>query len=132
MDRRDFLRNCVFAALGCSGLPAMQAAEQVAVSVGRALTTGTANVSKRVGMFWKPAGGTDTICEICPRMCKIKVGERGFCGVRENQDGKYVTLVYGKPAVVRADPMEKGPFFHFLPGTRTIALGTAGCNLDCK
>jgi len=51
--------------------------------------------------------------------------------VRENQSGEYRTKVYGKPCVVYVDPMAKGPFFHFLPDTKTVAVGTAGCNLDC-
>ena len=131
IGRREFLGRCLFGAAGLLALPGMRAAQQLASMASGAIGR-LGNVSHKVGMFWSPAGGTDTVCHICPRQCHIKVGERGFCGVRENQGGKYITLVYGKPAVVRADPMEKGPFYHFLPGTRTIALGTAGCNLDCK
>jgi len=58
--------------------------------------------------------------------------ERGFCGVRENRGGDYVTLVWGQPCTVHMDPIEKKPFFHFLPGTRTLSLATVGCNLECK
>ncbi len=49
-----------------------------------------------------------------------------------NQGGKCVSLVYGKPVAIHGDPIEKAPFFHFLPGTQTLAVGTAGCNLHCK
>jgi len=115
----------------CLVWPAAQAVEQL-VTLSRSLPTKVGATSNKVCLFFKPAGGTDTICLVCPRKCKIKVGERGFCGVRENRGGKYISLVYGYPAVVRADAMEKGPFFHYLPGTKSIALGTAGCNLDCK
>lgn len=30
------------------------------------------------------------------------------------------------------DPIEKKPFFHFLPGTRAFSIATAGCVLGCK
>ncbi|MFH0777664.1 MAG: AmmeMemoRadiSam system radical SAM enzyme, partial [Candidatus Eisenbacteria bacterium] len=33
---------------------------------------------------------------------------------------------------VHVDPIEKKPFFHYLPGTMAFSLGTAGCNMDCK
>ncbi len=128
-SRRDFIRRCLFGGGACLAMPGLRSAEELAVLAG-AIPTGA--VSSHVALFWEPAGGTDTICYVCPRKCKIKVGERGFCGVRENKGGKYISLVYGYPAVVRSDAMEKGPFFHYLPGTKSIALGTAGCNLDCK
>jgi len=131
LTRREFVERCAMGGLVYLAWPAVHVAEQLGRTV-RAGWEKTGRVSNKPGMFWEPAGGTDTRCHICPRQCKIKVGERGFCGVRENKGGKYITLVYGLPAVVRADPMEKGPFFHYLPATKTIALGTAGCNLDCK
>ena len=62
----------------------------------------------------------------------IKDGERGNCLVRENQSGKLVSLVYGKPVSYNPDPVEKKPLYHFLPGEKTFSIGTAGCNLHCK
>jgi len=70
-------------------------------------------------------------CELCPRRCFIKNGERGFCGVRENRDGKLYSLVFGKAIAVAVDPIEKKPFFHFFPGTKTLSIATVGCNLKC-
>jgi pyruvate formate lyase activating enzyme len=89
------------------------------------------NVSDAIAKYWHTVAGGETKCDLCPRSCTIKPGERGFCGARENQGGRYISKVYGKPCVVYVDPMAKGPFFHFLPATKTVALGTAGCNLDC-
>ncbi|MBW2996510.1 AmmeMemoRadiSam system radical SAM enzyme [Candidatus Woesearchaeota archaeon] len=71
-------------------------------------------------------------CGICPRNCVIKNRERGFCRVRENKDGKLYSLVYSAPCSVNIDPIEKKPLYHFLPGTKTYSIGTAGCNLRCK
>jgi pyruvate formate lyase activating enzyme len=33
---------------------------------------------------------------------------------------------------VHVDPIEKKPFFHFLPGSKSFSLATVGCNLHCK
>jgi len=71
-------------------------------------------------------------CLLCPRECVIDDRERGYCGVRENREGVYYTLVHSRPCTRHADPIEKKPFFHVLPGTRSFSLSTAGCNVNCK
>ncbi len=71
-------------------------------------------------------------CRLCPRNCRLGDKERGYCGVRENIGGVYTTLVYGKVCSLNDDPIEKKPFFHFLPGTSALSLATAGCNVNCK
>ena len=55
-------------------------------------------------------------CQNCAHYCQILPEKRGICGVRENQDGKLYSLVYGKAVAIHVDPIEKKPFFHFLPG----------------
>lgn len=82
--------------------------------------------------LWKPLKNGAVQCRLCSHFCAIKPGERGICAVRENRDGELVTLVYGLPAAINADPVEKKPLYHFLPGTRTFSLGTMGCNLSCS
>lgn len=42
------------------------------------------------------------------------------------------SLVYGRPCAVAIDPIEKKPFFHFLPATTAFSIATAGCVLGCK
>jgi len=71
-------------------------------------------------------------CSLCPRRCKVSDLERGYCGVRENIGGEYYTLVYSKVCSANIDPIEKKPFFHFLPGTTAFSIATAGCNMNCK
>lgn len=71
-------------------------------------------------------------CQTCAHFCAIEPGERGKCGVRENQNGKLYALNYGKVAAINIDPIEKKPLFHFLPGTQSLSIATAGCNLFCK
>jgi len=70
-------------------------------------------------------------CQTCHHYCLILPGKRGICGVRENQNGKLYSLVYGKAAAVNIDPIEKKPLYHFLPGTYSLSLATVGCNLAC-
>ena len=71
-------------------------------------------------------------CLLCAQECVLKSGERGKCRARINQDGVLKSLVYGRPAAVHIDPIEKKPFYHFLPGANAFSLGTAGCPLRCQ
>jgi pyruvate formate lyase activating enzyme len=71
-------------------------------------------------------------CQICPRQCRVEKGERGYCGVRENRDGEYFTMVHSRACAANVDPIEKKPFFHVLPGSMAFSIATAGCNLNCK
>ncbi len=82
-------------------------------------------------MFYKKLNGK-VQCVLCPRNCKIDKGDRGVCGVRENQDGKLISLVYGKAVSMAIDPIEKKPLFHFAPGTNCLSFSTVGCNLKCS
>ncbi|NLE65602.1 MAG: AmmeMemoRadiSam system radical SAM enzyme [Elusimicrobia bacterium] len=70
-------------------------------------------------------------CDLCPRHCRLKEGERGDCRVRANIDGKLYSLVYGKACAAHVDPIEKKPVFHVLPGSSSFSIATAGCNLHC-
>lgn len=71
-------------------------------------------------------------CNLCAHRCSISPGSRGICRVRENQDGVLVSLVYEKAVACSVDPIEKKPFFHFLPGTRALSIATVGCNFRCS
>ncbi len=71
-------------------------------------------------------------CKNCAHYCSISPGNRGTCGVRENIDGKLYALNYGKAIAVNIDPIEKKPFFHFLPGSYSLSIATVGCNFSCK
>jgi pyruvate formate lyase activating enzyme len=62
----------------------------------------------------------------------LEPGQIGDCRVRENIGSKIRCTTYGKPCSIHIDPVEKKPFFHFLPGTPVLSVATAGCNLHCK
>ena len=87
----------------------------------------------RLGGWWHAAEETGRIiCDVCPRGCSLKPGDRGFCFVRENRDGQMVLSTYGRSTGFCIDPIEKKPLNHFYPGTSVLSFGTAGCNLGCK
>lgn len=75
--------------------------------------------------------GENTQCQVCPNRCLLQPGQRSVCRVKVNLDGKLYTLSYGNPCAVHIDPVEKKPLFHFLPGTKTFSIATAGCNFRC-
>lgn len=71
-------------------------------------------------------------CRNCTHYCLISPNERGICAVRENQNGTLYALNYNKAAACHIDPIEKKPFFHFLPHTFSLSIATVGCNFACK
>jgi len=71
-------------------------------------------------------------CELCARQCMIGEGERGACRTRINLGGRLLSLVYGRPVSVHIDPIEKKPFYHFMPGAQALSLATTGCPLSCR
>jgi len=81
--------------------------------------------------FYKKLKDNIVQCELCPHFCSIEEGLRGKCGVRENKEGKLYSMVYGKVISNVVDPIEKKPFFHFMPGSRAYSVATVGCNLKC-
>ena len=84
------------------------------------------------GRFWHRLTDGRIQCDLCPRYCKLRPGQRGLCFVRgANEDGMVLTS-YGRSSGFCIDPIEKKPTNHFLPGTPVLSFGTAGCNLACK
>jgi AmmeMemoRadiSam system radical SAM enzyme/AmmeMemoRadiSam system protein B/AmmeMemoRadiSam system protein A len=85
------------------------------------------------GRWWHTVPETGRIsCNLCPRNCQLKPGDRAFCFVRENRDGRMILSTYGRSTGFCIDPIEKKPLNHFFPGTSVLSFGTAGCNLGCK
>jgi len=138
-NRRQFLRTC---GLGAGGLCAA-----AALARGAGLTMGGdpakespapaaeaphGQVAVHDAMWFDKLPDKAVKCRLCPRECTVADVERGYCGVRENQGGEYKTLVYGALCTTNIDPIEKKPFFHYLPGTQAVSVATAGCNIECK
>ncbi|MFC1507308.1 AmmeMemoRadiSam system radical SAM enzyme [Thermoproteota archaeon] len=90
------------------------------------------NSEKKEAMFYEKTKNSTIKCGLCRQSCIILEGKRGLCGVRISESGKLYTLVYGKAAATRVDPIEKKPLFHFHPGSSTYSISTVGCNFRCK
>lgn len=124
LNRRDFLKKACFMAAGAG--------------VGGLLLSGGCSSGaeakpalKEAAHYKKLKDGT-VQCLLCPFTCKIPRDASGICRVRKNRNGKLYSLVYGRPVTIHVDPVEKKPFYHFLPGTEALSLATVGCNLRCS
>jgi pyruvate formate lyase activating enzyme len=83
-------------------------------------------------MFYERSDGNAVRCGLCSHRCVILPGKSGICGVRKNQDGKLRTYAYGQVIASHVDPIEKKPLYHFLPGSYSYSIATAGCNFKCS
>jgi len=82
--------------------------------------------------WWHRVEGGRVQCDLCPRACRLREGQRGLCFVRAREGDEVVLKTYGRSSGFCIDPIEKKPLNHFLPGTPVLSFGTAGCNLACK
>jgi pyruvate formate lyase activating enzyme len=130
ITRRDFLWQCGRCAFFLGGLKVFECVSLPIESNAQTLEKGF--LGRKVSPYFTPLSDGRIRCELCPRFCQVEKGQRGYCRVRENVDGRYYSLVYGNPCAVHVDPIEKKPFYHVLPGTLSFSLATAGCNLSCK
>lgn len=89
-------------------------------------------MTAHIGRYWSKTEDNRVLCELCPRACKLREGQRAFCFVRQNVGGQMVLTTYGRSSGFCIDPIEKKPLNHFYPGTSVLSFGTAGCNLGCK
>ncbi len=84
------------------------------------------------GRYWHALPDGRIQCDMCPRFCKLREGQRGLCFVRAREGDCIVLTTYGRSSGFCVDPIEKKPLNHFLPGTPILSFGTAGCNLACR
>ncbi len=82
-------------------------------------------------LFYKKLKEKIIQCKLCPHFCVLKENEVGKCRVRKNINGILYSLSYEKPVAINIDPIEKKPFYHFLPGSKAFSIGMAGCNFRC-
>lgn len=119
LSRRDFLRMAGVTALAGCGINA-HAANVLATP------------ELREALHYRTLDEQKIQCMLCPWQCTVANWQRGTCGVRENRNGRYYTLTYGRPCAIHNDPIEKKPFFHVYPGSKAFSIATVGCNIDCK
>ena len=136
LNRRDFLKGLLrggaglgLAVLGLRGLPGCGGPAGTAAV---ARWTPTAPPPSHELRFYRQLAEAAVHCRICFRNCVIQPGKLGDCYNVKNVEGRAYSLVHSLPCVLQADPIEKEPVFHMLPGTTTYCVGTASCNLRCK
>lgn len=131
LSRREVLKFATTCSLAGFCLPRHVSAEDTA-GTGALAGPPLKGLARHEASFWEPRGEKKVKCLLCPRECEVADVERGACGVRENQGGRYQTLVYGALCSANVDPIEKKPLFHYLPGSTAFSVATAGCNMECK
>jgi pyruvate formate lyase activating enzyme len=82
--------------------------------------------------YWHVVDDGRIQCDMCPRACKLREGQRGVCFLRGRLQDQVVLTSYGRSSGFCVDPIEKKPLNHFLPGSSVLSFGTAGCNLACR
>jgi len=103
------------------------------------LTTQKTALGETLEKFVRPAapelitdlGEGKVRCFACGHRCKIRPGAPGVCKVRFNVEGTLM-VPWGYVAGLAADPIEKKPFFHVLPGSDALSFGMLGCDLHCS
>ena len=124
ISKREFLRQCAF----CTGGIALGM-----YNTNRSSSAESSELGKfsREALFYrKTADGLQ--CEKCPHGCLlVNDGDVGFCRNRIANSGKMYSIAYGNPCAVHVDPIEKKPFFHFMPATHAFSIAAAGCNFRC-
>jgi len=134
-NRRELLASA-FAVAGAAATGRLACAAGLSpedpAPAGRTLPGAAAGGGARAARWWSPLPDRGVACGLCFRGCEIPDGGRGECGVRENRGGALKTLVHSRPVALGLDPIEKKPFFHVLPGSVALSLGTAGCNFHCR
>lgn len=129
ISRREFFRRCAGYGLALGAIPFL--GDRNTVDALTRSVFGATGLSSHEASYYRRLGGNAVQCTLCPNSCTLQKGQAGICRVRENEGGRLYSRVYGYTARVRGDAMEKSPFYHFLPATSTVSLGTVGCNLRC-
>jgi len=129
ITKREFIKYLAAGLSSACLSPCLDALSLIARLGGNARAEGPNRWSREAMFYEKTERGIR--CLKCPHSCVIKENGTGICRNRMNYRGKLYTIAYGNPCAVHIDPIEKKPFFHFLPASRSFSIATAGCNLRC-
>ncbi len=90
------------------------------------------DASPKVAAHWQLIEEQGRVeCNLCPRNCKLRDGQSGFCRVRGNRGGQLFTFNYGKSVAATEEVIETEAVYHFSPGKRILSLGNIGCMMAC-
>lgn len=135
-SRRHFLKRCIFGT-SIVGLGYLSVNDFILGESDKKLKIGfSGDAPQKLWKWSKEAeyyekNGNTIQCHLCPHECVLESGDRSFCRVRVVKENRLYSIVYGNPCAIYIDPIEKKPFYHFLPQTIILSIATAGCNLRC-
>jgi pyruvate formate lyase activating enzyme len=123
LSRRRFIKWGLFssAALAVSGYSLSQLLVDDPFAV----------INAREALFYDQLKDGSAECLLCNHRCIVQPNTTGLCRVRFNRGGILYSSVYARPAAVVVDPVEKEPLYHFMPGSNSLSVGTAGCSFTC-
>lgn len=129
IGKREFLKKIYYASGGAVCLTLLPKDEFIAPGISFPADDGLWKWSKECMFYETTPRGLK--CLVCPNECTLRTGETSVCRNRVNYKDKLYSIAYGNPCAVHIDPVEKKPLFHFMPGSRTYSIATAGCNFAC-
>jgi pyruvate formate lyase activating enzyme len=97
----------------------------------KALERESSSSALHEAMYYEKLSKDTVQCVLCPNRCILGPEQWGICKARKNIGGKLYSMVYQEIAAAHTDPIEKKPFFHVLPGSKSFSIATTGCNLRC-
>lgn len=80
--------------------------------------------------FYKKLQDKQVHCFLCPHSCFIENGEVGKCEFKQNVNGELKNMIYGKPYEVSTKKIEDIGFYHFMPNSKVLNVGTPGETLS--
>jgi pyruvate formate lyase activating enzyme len=129
ISKRIFLRDICFTAAGSFCLNGILNGERKEFSLNKSMLDNLWKWSKECMYYEVTPRGLK--CQLCPNECILKEGDTSLCRNRVNYRNKMYSIAYGNPCAKNVDPIEKKPFYHFFPGSRSFSIATAGCNFSC-
>jgi len=71
-------------------------------------------------------------CNFCEWRCQLGDGRLGVCRMYWEEEGVIKERFPNKWCTYGISHIESLPFYHVYPGSRSLTIGTAGCNFDCQ
>lgn len=71
-------------------------------------------------------------CNFCEWRCELNGSKYGVCRMYSAVEGEVKERFPDKWYTYGIMQMEALPFYHAYPGSRSLAVGTTGCNFDCR
>ncbi len=85
----------------------------------------------RLAGYWIRLSDGRIKCQLCQRACTLRSNQQGMCRNRVRKDDQLYVITYGNLSILELKPIENTPFYHFYPGSLSLAVGSWFCNLAC-